>query len=248
MSSLSPLRPGSTDSNAHISLVRHGQTDWNKNGRIQGRSDIPLNETGREQARETGRALRGRRFDGIYASPLARAFETAAIIATELRMPEPTPVPGLEERSYGEAEGMTGDEIRAAFGDDRHKVPGWENDASLLNRVLGALAQLGAHHRGERVLVVAHGGVIGAVARHLTDGERPAKGEAILNGSIHDLQVVDGELELVNFNLAPDDLAELGGELAGDGDGDGDGDSDGEVDVDVDVELQPGAAASGSGR
>jgi probable phosphoglycerate mutase len=202
---------------ARISLVRHGQTDWNKDGRIQGRSDIPLNGTGREQARETGRALRGRRFDGVYASPLVRALETAAIIADELRMPRPTPVPGLEERSYGEAEGMTGPEIRAAFGTDRHDVPGWEDDASLLSRVLGALARLGAHHAGERVLVVAHGGVIGAVARHLTGGERPAKGEAIGNGSVHDLEVVDGELQLVNFNLAAADLAELDVDVEPDG-------------------------------
>ena len=228
--------PSVASSPTRISLVRHGQTDWNKDGRIQGRSDIPLNDTGREQARETGRALRGRRFDGVYASPLKRALETAAIIASELRMPEPTPVPGLEERSYGQAEGMTGPEIRAAFGDDRHDVPGWEDDASLLTRVLGALARLGAHHAGERVLVVAHGGVIGAVARHLTGGERPAKGEAILNGSVHDLEVVDGELALVNFNLEAHELSAL------DAAAELDGELDVDVDVDVDVEPQEQAA------
>jgi len=192
-----------------ISLVRHGQTDWNRDGRIQGRSDIPLNETGRAQARETGRALRGRRFDGVYASPLARAFETAEIIAEELGMPRPTPLPGIEERSYGRAEGLTGPEIRAAFGDNRADVPEWENDDAVLERVLAALAGLAAHHPGERVLVVAHGGVIGAVARHLTGGERPAKGEAIANGSVHDLEFVDGTLRLVNFNVAAAELAAL---------------------------------------
>ena len=192
-----------------ISLVRHGQTDWNRDGRIQGRSDIPLNATGRTQARETGRALRGRRFDGVYASPLARAFETAEIIAGELGIPAPVAVPGLEERSYGRAEGMTGPEIREAFGDNRAAVPEWENDGSVLERVLGALSALAAHHEGERILVVAHGGVIGAVARHLTAGERPAKGEAIVNGSVHDLEVVDGELTLVRFNVALDALTEL---------------------------------------
>jgi probable phosphoglycerate mutase len=192
-----------------ISLVRHGQTDWNRDGLLQGRTDIPLNDTGREQAHETGRALRTRRFDGIYASPLSRAFETAAIIADELGMPEPVAVPGLEERSYGRAEGMTGLEIRAAFGDDRSDIPEWENDAALLERVLGALATLAAHHEGERILVVAHGGVIGAVARHLTNGERPAKGEFVGNASVHDLEVVDGELQLVTFNVALDALAEL---------------------------------------
>jgi probable phosphoglycerate mutase len=191
-----------------ISLVRHGQTDWNRDGRIQGRSDIPLNEKGRAQAREAGRALRARRFDGVYASPLRRAFETAAIIAGELGMPAPVAVAGLEERSYGRAEGMTGPEIRAAFGENRADVPEWENDATVLARVLGSLSALAAHHAGERILVVAHGGVIGAVARHLTGGERPAPGEVIGNASVHDLEVVDGELRLVEFNVAAEGLAD----------------------------------------
>lgn len=205
-----------------ISLVRHGQTDWNHDGRIQGRSDIPLNDTGREQARETGRALAaaGRRFDGVYASPLARAMETASIIAHELRMSDPEPVPGLEERSYGLAEGLTGPEIRERFGDDRAQIPEWEDDASLIARVLAALSGLAAHHVGERILVVAHGGVIGALTRHLTGGERPARGEPIRNGSVHDFEVVDGELRLVAFNLAPSDLADLA-----------------ELEVDVEVEV-----------
>ncbi len=208
-----------------ISLVRHGQTDWNRDRRIQGRSDVPLNDTGREQARETGRALRARRFDGIYASPLIRAFETAAIIAGELGMPGPTAVPGLEERSYGRAEGMTGPEIEAAFSTDRSNVPGWEDDASVLGRILPALARLAENHRGEHVLVVAHGGVIGMLVRHVTGGERPAPGEAIQNGSVHDLELVDGRLRLVNFNLAAADLA--AGELP---------------ETEVDVEIEPAAA------
>jgi probable phosphoglycerate mutase len=135
-------------------------------------------------------------------------METASLIAAELRMPGPEPVPGLEERSYGLAEGLTGPEIRERFGDVRSAIPVWEDDASVLGRVLGALSALAAHHAGERILVVAHGGVIGAVARHLTDGERPARGEAIRNGSVHDLEVVDGELRLVAFNLAPADLTD----------------------------------------
>ena len=192
-----------------ISLVRHGQTDWNRDGLLQGRTDIPLNDTGRGQAHETGQALRVRGFDGIYASPLSRALETAGIIADELGMPAPIAVPGLEERSYGRAEGMTGPQIRAAFGDNRADIPEWENDETLLDRVLGALSTLAAHHAGERILVVVHGGVIGAVARHLTGGERPAKGEFVGNASVHDLEVVDGELRLVTFNVALDELTEL---------------------------------------
>ncbi len=63
-----------------IYIVRHGQTDWNVKGIYQGRIDIPLNETGREQARKTKKELEGIKFDKVFSSPLKRALETAQII------------------------------------------------------------------------------------------------------------------------------------------------------------------------
>ena len=80
-------------------LVRHGETDWNRQRRIQGTSDIPLNETGRGQAAVTGRALAahartGGAWHGIVASPLGRAMETAQIIATATRAKKPVTLCG----------------------------------------------------------------------------------------------------------------------------------------------------------
>ena len=98
-----------------IYLVRHGETDWNLARRIQGSTDIPLNQTGRDQAAVTGALLANRSWDGVYASPLARAYETGEIIARELGLPAPEAVPEVAERRYGEAEGLTGDEIDARF-------------------------------------------------------------------------------------------------------------------------------------
>ena len=75
-------------------LVRHGQTDWNRAGKIQGTTDIPLNETGRQQAEQLATVLKERsgypaetRIDAVYASPLARAFQTAEILAKEGKLP-----------------------------------------------------------------------------------------------------------------------------------------------------------------
>ena len=64
-----------------IYLTRHGQTDWNKQHLMQGRSDLPLNETGRMQAGEIRRKLEGISFDAVYASCLKRAVTTASLIS-----------------------------------------------------------------------------------------------------------------------------------------------------------------------
>jgi broad specificity phosphatase PhoE len=96
-------------------LVRHGATEWAENGRHTGRTDIPLNETGREQAVTLGERLRGHSFAVVLTSPLSRAADTArlagfgdaAVIDDDLR-----------EWDYGDVEGMRTEEIR-----ERH--PGW---------------------------------------------------------------------------------------------------------------------------
>jgi len=177
-------------------LVRHGETDWNLQRRIQGSTDIPLNDTGRAQARETGRLLARRSWDAIYASPLVRAFETANIIAAEVGLPTPTAVPELVERNYGAVEGMTGDEIEASYPNNAD-VPGREERDAVVERVLPALLEIANRHPGQSVLVVGHGGVIrsilGAVDPHGTHG-------MISNGSIHSLKHEDGTFELIAFD------------------------------------------------
>lgn len=87
-----------------IYLFRHGETNWNKERRLQGQSDIPLNEFGRELAVKTARALAEVPFDRAFCSPLGRAVETANIILGEREVPLVTDR-RLMEINFGDFEG-----------------------------------------------------------------------------------------------------------------------------------------------
>ena len=115
-----PSKPGATPPSApepeqHTWLVRHGETEWARLGRHTGRTDVPLTETGREQALALGRRLAGATFGLVLTSPLSRAAETAAlagfgdvaVVDTDLR-----------EWDYGAFEGRLTAEIRT-------DIPGW---------------------------------------------------------------------------------------------------------------------------
>lgn len=177
-------------------LVRHGETDWNLHHRIQGSTDIPLNETGRAQARATGRLLASRTWDAIVASPLSRAFETASIIAAENGLGTPSTLDAIVERHYGEAEGLAEDELGARFPGDT-PVPGRETREAVAERVLPALMALAESHPDQSVIVVSHGGVIRSVV-NVIDPEHSHG--MITNGSVHSFRYEDGAFRLIAFN------------------------------------------------
>lgn len=179
-----------------FALVRHGETDWNRERRIQGSTDIPLNDTGREQARATGALLASRRWTALVASPLSRASETARLIGAEVGLGEPELEPRIAERDYGQAEGLTGPEIDAMFPDGAD-VPDREPREAVAERAVAALHDLAARHPGEAVIVVAHGGVIRSVLETVAPGRHR---EPITNGSVHSFRHADGALELVAFD------------------------------------------------
>ncbi|MEA2610907.1 MAG: hypothetical protein QOG32_633 [Chloroflexota bacterium] len=105
-----------TDATIHeLWLIRHGETEWARLGRHTGRTDVPLTETGRDQARALGRRLVGHRFDLVLTSPLSRASETAALAGFGAGA---VVDPDLREWDYGIFEGRLTSEIRA-------DVPGW---------------------------------------------------------------------------------------------------------------------------
>ncbi|MEO6533322.1 MAG: histidine phosphatase family protein [Pseudolysinimonas sp.] len=177
-------------------LVRHGETDWNRQRRIQGLTDIPLNETGRAQAQATGMLLARRHWDAIFSSPLGRAVETASIIAAEVGLAEPTLIDALVERNYGDAEGLDWLEIERNYPRGT-VVPGRESREQVGERVVPALMQLAAEHAGEALLIVSHGGAIRAV---LNQVEPSASHGMITNGSVHSFRLEDGALRLIAFD------------------------------------------------
>ncbi|PTL73915.1 histidine phosphatase family protein [Rathayibacter caricis DSM 15933] len=189
-----------------LTLVRHGQTDWNAARRIQGASDIPLNDTGRSQARAAARILGEREWDAVVASPLQRAYQTGAVIARGLGLDEPLVVPGLAERAYGEAEGMTGDDLRALFpgGIEGERIPGCETRAEVVARATEALLEVAERFPDQRVIVATHGAVIGSLLRSLSEDALPPQGITVGNGSRHDFAIVDGALRIVAFDDSGD--------------------------------------------
>jgi probable phosphoglycerate mutase len=154
-------------------LVRHGESIWNAEGRWQGSADPPLSDAGRDQARALAEFLRDAGVDVIVTSDLDRARETAQIVADALGLPAPVVDARLRERDVGEISGHTREEIEAKWPGllekwrtgELTKMPGGEDD--ITPRVSAAMQDIAAAPEGTTVLVVTHGGVIGAIDRWL---------------------------------------------------------------------------------
>lgn len=147
-----------------VLLLRHGQTEWNRERRLQGRLDAPLTALGIRQAAEAAETLPDD-FDLVVASDLERARLTAEPYV-DRHAPEFRTDPRLRERSWGEWEGRSHDEVEAdhpGWRDRGPRPPGYETDEMVWVRVAPAIEDLRALDR--RVLCVTHGGVIGVIAR-----------------------------------------------------------------------------------
>ncbi|WP_423802609.1 histidine phosphatase family protein [Neobacillus sp. SAB-20_R2A] len=167
-----------------ICIVRHGETEWNAIGRLQGRSDIPLNEKGIKQAEESGEYLKNSQWDVIITSPLQRAKKTAEIINTYINVPLVV-MDDFKEKSFGDAEGMTIEEIRTAFPDRNYTNQ--ESADALIKRLMGGLEKIKYNYEDKNVLLVAHGAVINAILAHLSDGELGYGKSRIDNACLNDI-------------------------------------------------------------
>ena len=208
-----------------ILLLRHGQTDWNvEPARCQGWADVPLNDVGRAQARDQGRALRGRGIELIVTSHLARARETAEIVRAELLADaaragaaagegaDPLQLivdPRLAETDRGAWEARTFAEIIETEPDtwrhyrerpDTFRFPEGESLAQQQRRVLACMRDVALD--GRRALLVTHGGSI-RLARCFLEGRGIATfhKDSTSNGGVEDVPAGDLVQRIESFLL-----------------------------------------------
>lgn len=152
-----------------ILITRHGQTDWNVLGKIQGQTDIELNDNGRQQAKETGELIKNENIDIIITSPLKRAKETAKIINENFNV---TIIEDnrLMERNFGKSEGLTKDdrrklkeinpEVNDVWNYNKNiDFNGMETMQDFCNRIYKFLDEIINKYRYKNILIVTHGGV-----------------------------------------------------------------------------------------
>jgi probable phosphoglycerate mutase len=158
----------SSDQVTRLLVIRHGETTWNIATRIQGHTDIPLNDRGRWQAERVAQTVREEGIDALYSSDLLRARHTADAIAGLLPLPLQLDAQ-LRERHFGRLEGLTQEEVAIRWPDEAKRwrerdpsygPPGGETLQGFYDRCITALTRLAHQHMGQTIAVVAHGGVL----------------------------------------------------------------------------------------
>lgn len=199
-----------------IVALRHGETTWNAETRMQGQLDTALSARGRWQAERAAAALAGEGIEAVYASDLARAFDTAQAFAAPAGLPVTTDV-GLRERSFGIFQGSTYAEIDARWPAEaarwrRHDPdfgpPEGETYRAFYARAVAAVTRIAERERGRTILVATHGGVLDCLYRAATRADLGApRSWELGNAAINRLLYTDQGFTLVGWS----DTAHLDG-------------------------------------
>lgn len=161
-------------------LVRHGLTDWNVLRKMQGHSNIPLNDTGRAQAKTLQKFFADNHVDHIFSSDLDRAFQTIEIATSALKPKRDIRrLAALREVNLGSVEGITQPEIVEKFGldswdqwtslaaDANFTYPGGETHHQSRDRMLEALTHIFTDFEFQTAVACTHGLLIRRIAHHL---------------------------------------------------------------------------------
>lgn len=190
-----------------IFLVRHGETDWNKLKKIQGREDIPLNEAGILQAHTCGKAFGKKKvvIDGIVTSPLLRAKQTASIIGEYVGISDVKVIDDLIEKDYGPISGLTVEE-RHEF-ESLHKDTGVETFESISGRMMSVIHEISEKAKNKNYIIVSHGAALNTVLSVLTDHKIGTGITRLKNTAISEISCEDDKLELLDYNILPNEFA-----------------------------------------
>ena len=165
---------------ATLVLIRHGESQWNLENRFTGWVDVPLTNKGREEARSGGEKIKGIKFDKAYTSVLDRAIETLEIVLNVISQ-ENLPIEkdqALNERHYGELQGLNKAETAKKFGDQQVHIwrrsydvapPGGESLKDTAARTLPYFEKkiIPELKAGKNILIVAHGNSLRSIVMQL---------------------------------------------------------------------------------
>lgn len=188
---------------AKLILLRHLQSQWNLENKFTGWTDVPLSEGGIENAKEVAQKLSGIQIDVVYTSPLKRNKDTVSLVLKNLAL-EDLPVvvdKALDERNYGELQGLDKDEVKKQYGEDQVKLwrrswdqapPGGESLKDVFERAVPFYEKHVEKDlkTGKNVLVVASHNSLRALVKHL---------EKISDKDIINLEIPTGSIRQYDF-------------------------------------------------
>jgi broad specificity phosphatase PhoE len=194
----------------NIYVIRHGETDWNKTFKFQGQTNIPLNETGLEQAKALVPILAHLQIESVYSSPLLRAYKTAEIAASELKLTIQKD-DRLQETHVGVAEGLTAEELIAKFGEETllkwrsyeerlldFRFEKGESKRQVMCRARGALLDIAQNSSRNNIAIFSHGMFMRALTFVFGAGVAWEQ-HAFHNGSIHHFLWSDDQPEFLIY-------------------------------------------------
>ena len=199
---------------ATLALIRHGQSLWNLENRFTGWVDVPLTDKGREEARRAASLIKDLKFDVAYTSALTRAQDTLAIIVAETGWTK-LPVirdPALNERHYGDLQGLNKAEMAKKYGDEQVKLwrrsydvppPNGESLELTAKRTLPFFERAigGDLRQGKNVLVVAHGNSNRSIVMSLDKLTGPQVVELEIGTGVPFIYQIDADLKVVSKEI-----------------------------------------------
>jgi broad specificity phosphatase PhoE len=195
----------------NIYLIRHGETDWNRDKRFQGQTDVALNATGKAQAAELIPLMTQLKIEAAFASDLSRAYETAQIALSEVRINIQKDA-RLRETNIGEAEGLTYDEIVAKFTEE--SIVKWrsyeehnmdfkyltgESKRQMMVRIRDVVLEISQNATKNNIAIFCHGMVMRAITFAFGQGV-DWDHQVFSNGSVHHFVWDDSRPEHLKYN------------------------------------------------